>query len=73
MAKCAGDGVSVSFCLGDAEKAPPRITKSDAAFLADGLEFAWGLSAVDTFQLNDLFEKVSFFVIHVWDRLEQVL
>lgn len=39
---------------------PPPISKSDAAFLEDGVEFVWGAEGVDVGELNNLFEKVGF-------------
>jgi aralkylamine N-acetyltransferase len=39
---------------------PPALTRSDAAFQADGLEFVWGSDGLDLGDLNDLFEKVGF-------------
>ena len=39
---------------------PPQLTRSDAAFAADGLEFVWGPGGLDLGDLNDLFEKVGF-------------
>jgi GNAT superfamily N-acetyltransferase len=39
---------------------PPPLTRSDAAFAADGLEFVWGPDGLDLGDLNDLFEKVGF-------------
>lgn len=39
---------------------PPPLTRSDAAFLADGLEFVWGTEGLNLEDLNDLFEKVGF-------------
>ncbi len=38
--------------------APPRITKSDEAFAADGLEFVYSYEGIDLEELNDLFGKV---------------
>ena len=37
---------------------PPSITKSDAAFAAEGLEFVVGHETVSLAELNDLFERV---------------
>ena len=37
---------------------PPPITKSDAAFAAEGLEFVMGHETVSLTELNDLFERV---------------
>jgi len=37
---------------------PPAITKSDAAFAAEGLEFVVGHDSVSLSELNDLFHKV---------------
>ena len=44
--------------MGDTKRPPPSITKTDSAFEGDGIEFCWGVEAVDLAQLNDLFEKV---------------
>lgn len=38
--------------------APPRITKTDEAFAADGLEFVYSHEGIDLEELNDLFGKV---------------
>ena len=38
---------------------PPPITKSDAAFAAEGLEFVVGHETVSLTELNDLFERVA--------------
>lgn len=37
---------------------PPKITKSDAAFAKEHIEFVFGSDLVDIEELNDLFEKV---------------
>lgn len=39
---------------------PPAITKSDAAFAAEGLEFVVGHDSVSLSELNDLFHKVCY-------------
>lgn len=39
---------------------PPKVTKTDAAFTKEGLEFVWGQEGLSLTDLNDLFEKVGF-------------
>eukprot|EP00889_Picochlorum_renovo_P007993 jgi/Picre1/35023/NNA_002488.t1 len=39
---------------------PPPISKSDEAFLEDGIEFVWGTKDLSVDELNMLFEKVGF-------------
>ena len=64
----AADGVTPAILSGGAELSPsssppappPPLTRSDAAFAADGLEFVWGSDGLDLADLNDLFEKVGF-------------
>ena len=38
--------------------APPKITKTDEAFAADGVEFMYSHEGIDLEELNDLFGKV---------------
>ena len=51
--------------MADTAAAPPRlphpeISKTDEAFLADGVEFVWGIETMNYDNLNDLFQKVGF-------------
>jgi hypothetical protein len=39
--------------------APPKITKTDEAFAADGVEFVYSHEGIDLEELNELFGKVS--------------
>lgn len=60
-AASAADGMSpgkVGFGL-DTTTVPPSLSRSDDAFLGDGVEFMWGDHDIDITQLNDLFDKVS--------------
>jgi uncharacterized protein YaaQ len=63
-ARFAGDGISTQIAsLGIPQEIAlsenaPAITKSDEAFLKDGVEFMWGIKDLDVDELNDLFEKV---------------
>ena len=45
---------------------PPAITKSDAAFAAEGLEFVVGHETVSLTELNDLFERVLPPAMHIY-------
>ena len=39
---------------------PPQISKTDAQFADDGVEFVWGIENLNYDELNDLFQKVGF-------------
>ncbi len=49
----AGLGVQLVEML-----APPKITKTDEAFAADGVEFVYSHEGIDLEELNELFGKV---------------
>ena len=37
---------------------PPPISRSDAQFLEEGMEFVWGSEGIRLAELNDLFQRV---------------
>lgn len=52
--------VDVLSTLEGSAPPPPPISKSDEAFLEDGIEFVWGTKDLSVDELNMLFEKVGF-------------
>ena len=66
MVPCAAttegmSGTKSALVAGTVLRPPPApaISRSDAAFAADGVEFVFGGDELDIDELNDLFEKVS--------------
>lgn len=46
----------------------PSRSKTDEQFVGEGVEFVWGADGIDIDELNALFEKVNWSIIHFIDR-----